>query len=244
MSATADPPADANIDHSKAISYWSGVDPDINGMLGGFPQISRIDVQGSRNFVAKLRRASKATAGGKSGKFTRGVDCGAGIGRITLRLLSPLCTTTDIVEPIPKFTEHILTSPSFAPLRAANSIGTVYTQSLESWAPPPGVRYDLVWNQWCLGHLTDAQLVEYLRRVGGALREGGWVVVKENVSTDPGGEDVFDGVDHSVTRADQKYRSIFADATLKIVRTELQNGFPKGLYPVRMYALQPMGEQR
>jgi protein N-terminal methyltransferase len=71
---TTEPPASAKIDHAKALSYWSGVDPDVNGMLGGFPLISRLDTQGSKSFVAKLRRASKTT--GK--EFTRGVDCGAG----------------------------------------------------------------------------------------------------------------------------------------------------------------------
>jgi len=44
------------------------------------------------------------------------------------------------------------------------------------------------------------QLLEYLRRVGGALSEGGWAVVKENMSTDPDGLDIFDEKDHSVTR--------------------------------------------
>jgi len=62
--------------------------------------------------------------------------------------------------------------------------------------------YDLVWNQWCLGHLTDAQLVEYLRKCAGMVRreEGkvrGWVVVKENLA---GLRDVYDEVDSSVTR--------------------------------------------
>ncbi|KAH0537188.1 hypothetical protein FGG08_006013 [Glutinoglossum americanum] len=237
---TTEPPADANIDHDKALTYWSGVDPDVNGMLGGFPQISRLDIQGSKNFIAKLRRDSQTTGE----EFARGVDCGAGIGRITLSLLSSICKTTDVVEPIAKFTSHILSDPSFAQLRSDGSIGAVYTQSLESWAPPPDVRYDLVWNQWCLGHLTDAQLVAYLKVCVGALLEGGWVVVKENLSTDAGGDDIFDQVDNSVTRADKKFRGIFAEAGLRVARTELQKGFPKGLYPVRIYALQPAKGQR
>ncbi|KAH0551397.1 hypothetical protein GP486_007387, partial [Trichoglossum hirsutum] len=229
MSTAAEPPADANIDHAKALAYWSAVDPDVNGMLGGFPQISRVDIQGSRTFVAKLRRASKTTGR----EFVRAVDCGAGIGRITISLLSSLCETTDIVEPIPKFTAHILSDPSFAPLHANNKIGTIYTQSLESWHPPADIKYDLIWNQWCLGHLTDAQLVEHLKRCVRALSESGWVIVKENLSTDSGGDDIFDQADNSVTRADKKFRNIFAEAELRVVRTELQKGFPKGLYPVR-----------
>lgn len=35
------------------------VDADVNGMLGGFPYISRIDLQGSRNFLAKLGIGTK-----------------------------------------------------------------------------------------------------------------------------------------------------------------------------------------
>ena len=47
--------------------------------------------------------------------------------------------------------------------------------------------------------------------------------------------------DSSVTRTDEKLRRMFQEAKLKLVSTELQRGFPKGLYGVRMYALQPLG---
>lgn len=132
----------------------------------------------------------------------RSLTLARSIGRITISLLTSLCSTTDVVEPIAKFTAHILSDASFGALRANGKVGTVYTQSLESWDPSSaGVKYDLVWNQWCLGHLTDAQLVAYLKRCVQALAEGGWVVVKENMSTDKGGEDIFDQADNSVTRS-------------------------------------------
>lgn len=58
-------------------------------MLGGYPYVSRVDLQGSRNFLAKLgvgaRRSStrvsnvvEAGAENNSGKLGRAVDCGAG----------------------------------------------------------------------------------------------------------------------------------------------------------------------
>lgn len=65
------------------------------------------------------------------------------------------------------------------------------------------------------------------------------MVVKENMSTEAEGEDVFDEVDSSVTRAEGKWVKLFGEAGLKVVATELQKGFPKGLYPVRTWALQP-----
>lgn len=39
--------------------YWQGVDADVNGMLGGFPYVSKVDLQGSRNFLAKLGIGTK-----------------------------------------------------------------------------------------------------------------------------------------------------------------------------------------
>ncbi len=108
---------------------------------------------------------------------------------------------------------------------------------LQDWVPEKGV-YDLIWNQWCLGHLTDAQLVVYLRRCKEGLKEpvkgedGGevrnaWIVVKENLSTDIRHKDVYDEEDSSVTRSDDKFRRLFAEAGLKIVVTELQRGIQR-----------------
>jgi protein N-terminal methyltransferase len=113
----------------------------------------------------------------------------------------------------------------------------VYNVGLETWAAEG--KYDLIWNQWCLGQLNDRQLEEYLRRCKRWVKKGGWVVVKENMSTEPDGEDVFDEVDSSVSRSDGKFRSIFEKVGLKIVAAELAKGMPAEIYPVRTYALQP-----
>ncbi|CAG8959390.1 hypothetical protein HYFRA_00001288 [Hymenoscyphus fraxineus] len=216
--------ADAQINHADARQYWQSIPADVNGMLGGFPYISKVDLQGSRAFLVKLGVC------GKGRKVERGVDCGAGIGRITSGLLLHIADVVDIVEPVAKFSNALIGVPG---------IGEIYTTGLESWSPSRTPGYDLIWNQWCVGHLTDVQLVAYLRKCGEALREGGFVVVKENLSTDPGGEDVFDEVDSSVTRTDKKFRALFEEAGMKVKRTEIQNGLPSELYPVRIYGLQP-----
>jgi len=162
----------------------------------------------------------------------RAVDCGAGIGRITSGLLLSIASQVDIVEPIAKFTEKLKDVPG---------VGKIFNVGLEEWDPASGgeEKYDLIWNQWCLGHLTDEQLVAYLRRCMEAVVPGGkgLVIVKENIAV--GGRDVFDKEDSSVTRTDDKFREIFQEVGLKIRKTELQRGFPTHLYPVRMYALVP-----
>jgi len=52
----------------------------------------------------------------------------------------------------------------------------------------------------------------------------------------------FEGKSVNVGRTDEKFRELFEKAGLKIKKTEIQNGLPTELYPVRMYALQPSGE--
>ncbi|KAI9877078.1 MAG: Alpha N-terminal protein methyltransferase 1 [Pleopsidium flavum] len=224
------PSPDAQIDHAAALTYWNTISPNVSGMLGGYPQISRIDLQGSANFLAKLRRQFSDTPA----VLRRGADCGAGIGRVTAGFLCKVCEVVDLVEPVEKFANET----TKAKMSGKGKVGDMYVTGLEDWKPRTAT-YDLVWNQWCLGHLTDQQLVEYLKRCKDALSQSGWIVVKENMSTDTGGEDIFDEVDSSVTRTDTKFQELYQQAGLKIIKTELQTGFPKDLYPVRFYALRP-----
>lgn len=221
---------DAQIDRAATLTYWNSISPNVSGMLGGYPQISRIDLQGSANFLAKLRRPYPETPP----VLRRGVDCGAGIGRVTAGFLSKMCEVVDVVEPVEKFANEA----TKAKLSGKGRVGDVCVTGLEDWKPATAT-YDLIWNQWCLGHLTDQQMVEHLKRCKDALTQSGWIIVKENLSTDTGGADVFDEVDSSVTRSDRKLQELYQQAELKIIKSELQTGFPKGLYPVRLYALRP-----
>ncbi|KAI9904245.1 hypothetical protein N3K66_000774 [Trichothecium roseum] len=226
--------------------YWEEAGADENGMLGGVPawegfgSISRVDLQGSRTFLARLgigaRKGRKAVRNALEG--------GAGIGRVTEGLLLGLAENVDIVEPVSKFTDKIRGKPG---------VGTIHNIGLEEWNPTATAgegaaaggavgTYDLIWTQWCLGHLADGQLVEYLRRCATALVPGsGVAVVKENLNS--GGENVFDEEDKSVTRSDEMFLSLFEEAGLRVVRSELQRGLPetptRRLMPVKMYALKP-----
>ena len=206
-------------------------------MLGGYPQISRIDLRGSSNFLAKLRRLDGST----QGKIPLAVDCGAGIGRVTEGCLLKTCEIVDIVEPVAKFANVIKEKKELGSkeVDGDSHVGDIFVLGLESWEPSK--KYNMIWNQWCLGHLTDTQVVDYLRRCIEGLEDGGWICVKENLSTHSFGEDIYDALDSSVTRADQKFLDLFEEAGLKVVRGDLQTGFPKslGLYPVKMYALRP-----
>ena len=143
---------------------------------------------------------------------------------------------TDIVEPVQKFTDAISSGSDFAALRAAGRIGQIHNVGLEAWDPEPGA-YDLIWHQWCLGQLTDEELVAYLKRAKKGLAEGGYIVAKENVA---GGDvDDFDEQDSAVTRALGRWRRLFERAGCKIEMEEMQRGFPRGLFVVKTWALRP-----
>ena len=54
-----------------------------------------------------------------------------------------------------------------------------FAQPLEGFHPEPQ-RYDVIWIQWCVGHLTDEDFVSFFQRCATGLRPGGIIVVKEN----------------------------------------------------------------
>ncbi|KAJ7109439.1 alpha-N-methyltransferase NTM1 [Mycena epipterygia] len=102
--------------------------------------------------------------------------------------------------------------------------------------------FDVVWCQWCLGHLSDPDLAAFLRRSRAALRDAARsvIVVKENLCADELDGSacvVFDEQDSSLTRSDAAWKRVFAQADLTLVREQVQEGLPDGLYVVKMYAL-------
>lgn len=254
MDMDADPPfpstaPDALIDHAQSITYWNSVSADTTGMLGGYPQTSRIDLQGSANFLTKLRRNKSQPTKQPLPPLNRVADCGAGVGRITKEFLLNVSRTVDVIEPVKKFTDELVQGLGNGEWagdgekggkEGRGQVGEVVNLGLQDWTPEAGV-YDVIWNQWCVGHLTDTQLVDYFGRCKeGLVKEGdAWIVVKENMSTDIRKQDIFDDEDSSVTRSDDKFRKLFKEAGLKLVATEVQKGFPKELFPVRIYALKP-----
>lgn len=88
-------------------------------------------------------------------------------------------------------------------LKEKPGVGRIWNVGLEEWDfegedAHESMKYDLIWNQWCVGHLTDSQLTEYLKKCGRGVKIGGWIIVKENLSS--GVDDMFDELDSSVTR--------------------------------------------
>jgi protein N-terminal methyltransferase len=196
--------ADSLIVLDDGKKYWEGIEASVSGMLGGQPSLSRIDLQGSKTFLARLGYGIK---GGRK-KVSRALEGGAGcvflirnkprstankyiyrIGRVTEGLLLPMAEFVDVIEPISKFTASLGGKPG---------VDKVYNVGLEGWEPEADVKYDLIWVQWCAMYLPDNLLLEFLKRCKAALQPDGLIGFKENIGTI--GEDVFDEEDSSVTR--------------------------------------------
>lgn len=109
---------------------------------------------------------------------------------MTQGLLLKIAKQVDVIEPVVKFTDL---------LKGKDGVGRIHNVGLEDWKPEKEDCYDLIWIQWCVGHLNDAQLVNCLERCKAALNPNGAVIViKENLSSID--IDMFDEVDSSITR--------------------------------------------
>uniref|UniRef100_A0A1A7XAD1 protein N-terminal methyltransferase n=1 Tax=Iconisemion striatum TaxID=60296 RepID=A0A1A7XAD1_9TELE len=210
--------------YSNAEDYWKEVPPTVDGMLGGYGSISSIDINGSKAFLKKFIGVGE----GKTGSGCA-LDCGAGIGRITKRLLLPLFQTVDLVDVTKEFLDKARSYLGEDGKRVEN----YFCCGLQDFVPETG-RYDVIWIQWVIGHLTDDHLVDFLRRCQKGLRPNGLVVIKDNVSYEG---IVPDEVDSSVCRDLEIVRRLVSRAGLRIVHEEQQMNFPKEIYQVHMLAL-------
>lgn len=77
---------------------------------------------------------------------TRALDCGAGIGRITKRLLLPLFKTVDMVD----VTEDFLTKAKSYLGEEGRRVRNYFCCGLQDFSPEPN-SYDVIWIQWVIG---------------------------------------------------------------------------------------------
>jgi hypothetical protein len=74
------------------------------------------------------------------------LDCGAGIGRITKRLLLPLFRVVDMVD----VTEDFLAKAKTYLGEEGKRVRNYFCCGLQDFSPEPG-SYDVIWIQWVIG---------------------------------------------------------------------------------------------
>lgn len=212
--------------YKKAEEFWEESDVSVDGVLGGFEVLDAPDVQGSTSFIHNVLKGPCSEM-----KLTRALDVGAGIGRVTKHLLSNFFKKVDLVEGNRKL---LMAAPDFV---AHACLGALFTTPLQDLTPKPDT-YDCVWTQFVIIYLTDDDFVQFLQRCTRSLKQGGVLVIKENILMDNSKvEFEVDCDDSSVTRSDTYLRAIFSRAGLSIVAEQRQSPWPDEMYPVHMYAL-------
>ena len=178
---------------------------------------SSADLEHSLAFLDAARAARPGLT------LSEALDGGAGVGRVAKGALLKRCERVTLLEPCERWRKQ-----------ARRYLGNKRAQRcafeggrLEAYAPPRGVTFDLVWVQWTLQYLIDADVVAALRALAAALAPNGLLIVKENRPVAPGKEqlvqvDVPDGPHgrHDVCRPDDHHRHLFACAALEVERWE------------------------
>ena len=208
--------------------YEENCEATLDGVLGGFANISDIDLAGSRKFMRDLQvlRPSLTLSSGMA------CECGAGIGRVSKGLLLPMgVARSDLVESSSRL---LHAAPEYLGDELAAKC-RFFCVGLQDWEPKQS-SYCIIWIQWVLCYLTDEDAVAFLQRCGDALVDGGVIVLKENTCTD---EDfVLDADDASVTRSVRYWKNLCTQAGLQIVYEKMQDDFPDAVFPVPMIALE------
>ncbi|KAI8848994.1 AdoMet dependent proline di-methyltransferase-domain-containing protein [Chytridium lagenaria] len=154
-------------------------------------------------------------------------DCGAGIGRVSKHFLLKMFDTVDLVEQNPKFLEEAMAT-YLTQDGLDKRVSKCFPMGLQEFKPEAG-RYELIWSQWVLGHLTDSDDEDLLHIL--IRTENGLIGVKENLSSKELEVDTTDSI-------------LFAEAGLEILKEDIQQRFPKGLYKVKMFLLRPIRAEK
>ncbi|KAI9915111.1 hypothetical protein PsorP6_007512 [Peronosclerospora sorghi] len=218
--------------YTSAHNYWnneSNCPLTDDGVLGGYAHVSGVDIRESKRFLKHIQETMRP-----DWVCHTAVDCGAGIGRVSKRLLAHVFHHVDLVEQSPRLLRAVphyfgAHEPLYARVRHFYCMGLQHFE-------PPVASYDIIWIQWVLVHLTDLDLVRFLKRCRKALTPTGFIVIKENVFQTAEPYDL-DRQDYSITRSAVYYKSLFQQAGLTLLGERRQRHFPEELYPVQMYAL-------
>ena len=134
---------DSTHERANAASYWSEVPATVDGVLGGFGHLNKIDIKESNAFLLAMRQkyqssssatmtttsASTTTSATTTNARARVLDVGAGIGRTSQQLLAPLYDKVDVLEQDARFLDK---AREAVPTDVA---GHFYCSSMQAFTP-------------------------------------------------------------------------------------------------------------
>lgn len=154
--------------YATARAYWDAVSADDHGVLGGYASVHAADAADSLAFA----RAVLGTE-----QRDRALDVCAGVGRVTESVLLSLARSVDLFDA----SDQLIDAARLRLAWAGERVRQFICVAMEDFRPAPAT-YDIVWIQWCVGYLSDDDLVAFLRRCRASLAPNGVIVVKDNVA--------------------------------------------------------------
>lgn len=210
-----------DIRYEKAKQYWENRNSTIEDMLGGFPEVNDIDVKVSKKLLEDLIKSKKLDTHSV-------IDCGAGIGRVTDKVLQHYFNECDLVEMNPKFTNYAKDY-----FKNNLKIKNVFCSPIQNFIFPK--KYDCIWIQWCLENLDDKDLNIFFTNCHRNLNDNGLIIIKENI------EENYDysisETDYSKVRSDKIFRKFFEKQKFLIYRQLYHPFWPSDLMKVSIYVL-------
>ncbi|OHS96701.1 hypothetical protein TRFO_37105 [Tritrichomonas foetus] len=206
--------------------YWSIQEPNVESMTQGPDELSITDLRYTF-FVLSLLKSEDKIKGG------RVADCGGGIGRVSFQVLSHFFDKIDIIDPIPQF---LLKAREYLEKEVPVEIFQV---GLEEWMPSE--TYDAFYIQWTLCHLTDNDIVDFLRRCKENSTKQALFFIKENIAgmtleTEKSQFEYYPEK-NSICRTYKHYLSLFKEAGLVLEEYRVQPNWPVDFLTVVLFVL-------
>merc|ERR1712172_474873 len=105
--------------------------------------------------------------------FEHALDLGSGIGRVTQAILRKHCQHVDLVEFIKKHLNKA--KETLASKRSGKCSFSFHNTAVQKFEIQP-VHYDLIWCQWLLMYLTDADALDLLKRLALGISSQGMLI--------------------------------------------------------------------
>jgi len=206
--------------------YWSIQDSTVESMVNGPENISNSDLKFSFLVLSLLKSEGKINGG-------RIADCGGGIGRVSFQVLTHFFERIDIIDPIPHFL--------FKAREIIEKEAIIETEQfgIEEWNPSNV--YDAFWVQWVLCHLTDGDIVSFLKRCKDSSTQNCLMFLKENVSGFTIDDDItnyeYYQEKKSICRTFSHFHSLILQSGWILEEYRFQPDLPDNSIPVILFIL-------
>ncbi|KAG9392206.1 Protein of unknown function DUF858 methyltransferase-like [Carpediemonas membranifera] len=202
--------------------YYSNQDATVAGMLGGLEDSVRDDIPRSLKFIQRLHTKGIIP----SLPVPRGLDCGAGVGRVTKALMLKVAKEVHMLEPCQRFLD------SSIELVGSDAVTQRYCATFTSFDPPKDACYDIIWIQWAIGYITDAEMHGVLTKLRASLSETGVLIIKDNTTSNS--SYFLDDDDNFLIRPAIAVKRHATNAGFKLADHAVETR--PGLYPVHVWA--------